>query len=336
MHTQMHGARWLLLLLLSAGASHCGGPAFSSSENGAQDGGSGGEGSAPVVNAGATSEGGDDTTGPAQGGSTAVDPTDVPGEAGAGGRADIPAGSAGAGGTAGEDPPVVLDLTECGADAFGVGIMPTLYSTLDSAPAITLPAIGQLGFVGNGEGDYHGDKCGTGINIDQAGDYIKYHYQDNQVRHFDPLTGTMDFWYMPSYSHTDGLNHHLFSTANWATAGGIRIRKAAADNLNAFQVIVRGAALEQVLQIEVPADEYSLTPAEWTRITLVWYLAPNLPERYLRLFIDSQLVGELLPPVTFQMAPDPNGFFVLGVWDFGDAEHAAGILDDFKVFPRGP
>jgi len=339
MHIQMHGARWALLALLSTGAIHCGGAGFTAAEDNSETGGSGGKGSKPLAPAGATSDGDDDdddTAGPARGGSMAVEPTptDMMSEGGA--APDEPDGSAGAGGTVGEEPGVVLDLTDCGADAFGIGIMPTLYSTLDSAPAITSPEIGELGFVGNAENDYHGDHCGSGINIDDGADYIKYHYQDNQVRHFDPLLGAMDFWYRPSYSHTDGLNHHLFSTVNWETVGGIRMRKAAADNLNAFQVILRGAALEQVIQIEVPANEYALTPTRWSRITLIWYLAPNLPEKYVRLFIDGRLVGELSPPSSFQMAPDPNGIFLLGAWDFGDAQNAAGLLDDFKVFPRGP
>lgn len=334
MHLRMRAARWALLAMPSAGAIACGGAGFTATHDDQSEAPGNGGGQKPLGSAGG--DGGDSAAGSAQGGSVATEPTptDVMGEGGA--LPDGPRGSAGDGGIVGEEPGVVLDLTDCGADAFGTGIMPTLYSTLDSSLAITSPQIGELGFVSNGENDYHGDHCGTGISIDDGADYIKYHYQDNQVRHFDPLVGAMDFWYRPSYPHTDGLDHHLFSTVNWETVGGIRIRKAAADNFNAFQVILRGAALEQLIQVEVPADEYTLTPARWTRITLIWHLAPTLPEKYVRVFIDGQLVGQVLPPNSFQMAPDPNGIFLLGAWDFGDAQNAAGWLDDFKVFPRGP
>lgn len=330
MHTQRMRGR--LAWLLALASIHCSGAAFTSDDTRA--GGAGGDGSAGSAPDALAGSGADEPDEPDRGGAAGVEPTDVAGQAGS--APDEP-GASGAGGSGGEEPPVVtLDLVECGANAFGTGIMPTLYSTLDDALAVTEPEIGELGFVGNAEGDYHGDNCGTGINIDETGDYIKYHYQDNQVRHFDPLLGSLDFWYMPSFSHTDGLNHHLFGTANWGTVGGMRMRKAGADNLNAFQVTLRGAALEQVFQVAVPASEYTLSAGQWSRITLIWYLAPELPERYVRLFIDGQLAAEDSPPSTFQMAPDANGFFVLGVWDFGDAEHAAGILDDFKVFPRGP
>jgi hypothetical protein len=334
MQTQMVRGRFALLLLLAGASIRCGGAAFTAADDSSSSGGSGGgNGSAGTATRPVAGTGSDEPDEPGQGGTSSVEPGAMAGQAGI--EPDDP-GVIGSGG-GGEDPTVTeLDLAKCGADAFGTGIMPTLYSTLDSAVAVTEPAIGELGFVGNAEGDYHGGPCGLAINIDQTGDYIKYHYQDNDVRHFDPRVGGMDFWYMPSFSHTDGLNHDLFGTANWATVGGMRLRKASAENLNAFQVILRGAVLEQVVQINVPASEYELNAGEWTRITLIWYLAADLPERYARLFLNAQLVGEVVPPNTFQMAPDPDGFFVLGVWDFGDAQHASGLLDDFKVFSRGP
>lgn len=339
--------QWALVLGLFT--LHCGGEQFSAAPAGQGSGGAGGAGSGPTL-ASAGDDSGDDQQNVPQGGSPGgaganngidPDPSGQAGDSGSesnGGESNGGESNAGQGGS-GTDPvvnePRTLDLTACGADAFGVGIMPTLYSTLDSAAAITGPAIGELGFVGNAEGDYHGDHCGTAINIDQPSDYIKYHYQDNDVRHFTPLVGAMDFWYRPGYVHTDGLNHHLFGTANWQTAGGFRMRKAASDLQNAFQVMIASSTL-QVLEIKVPATEYAFSPGVWTRISLIWYLSPDFEERYVRLFLNGTQVGEVDVPVTFQMAPDPNGFFVLGVWDFNDPGHAAGWLDDFKVFGRGP
>lgn len=327
--TRCTGALGLVLLLAA-----CGGGAFTAADDGAGASGSGASaGSSGKLPPGATGGGMGIDDPPSSGGIGSVDPGE-PGENG--GEPGMVGG--GEGGSGSGDPGVVtpsLDLTECGADAFGTGIMPTLYSTLDSAVAITEPAIGELGFVGNAEGDYHGDRCGTGINVDQAGDYVKYHYQDNGVVHYSTLVGAMDFWYLPSFSHTDGLNHHLFSSANWATAGGFRLRKAAADNDNAFQVIVASSSLEP-MELSVAADDYELSPNQWARITLIWYLAPDLEERYVRLYIDGQQVGEVVPDNTFVMNPDLGGYFVFGVWDFGDPEHAAGILDDLKIFGRGP
>lgn len=319
----------------------CGGGAFTSADEGAGATGNGGRaGSSGKLPPGATGGGIGIDEPPSSGGTGSIDPGDViePGDTG-GAPGMVGGGQSGAGVVEPEPEPepmpIELDLTECGADAFGTGIEPTLYSTLDDAEAITEPAIGELGFVSNAEEDYHGGQCGTGINIDQPGDYVKYHYQDNGVVHYSTLVGAMDFWYLPSYSHTDGLNHHLFSSANWATAGGFRIRKAAANNENAFQVIVASTSLEP-MEISVPADAYELVPNQWARITLVWYLATELEQRYVRLYLDGKLAGELVPENTFVMNPDLGGYFVFGVWDFGDPEHAAGILDDLKVFGRGP
>jgi hypothetical protein len=336
MTDRMAAARWLSFVL-SLGTLSCGGEAF--------------VGAGPEGSGGSDSGGGGKLPPSATGGGTAIVP-EPPGAAGSqmvepGDVTPLPSGGTGSGtggamGQSGSDPgpepgvnPTTIDLIDCGPNAFGTGIVPTLYSTLDSAPAITEPMIGELGFVGNDEGDYHGENCGLGINIDQSYDYIKYHYADNGVVHYSPVVGSMDFWYMPAYQHTDGLNHHVFGTANWANVGGFRMRKAAANNANSFQVIVASSTLE-TMEISVPADQYSLSPGEWTRITLVWYLGPDMPERFVRLFMDGTLVGEREPASDFFMESDEGGFFTLGVWNIGDPEHAAGILDDFKVFARGP
>jgi hypothetical protein len=333
-------------LVLGLFTLHCGGAQFTSEPDGqGASGNSGGtKNSAPITSAGDGS--GDNQVDPSRGGSSANSGgddggDDTPEPMGSGGDSGVVSngGEGGSGTTGGTDPgvddPIELDLTACGADAFGTGIMPTLYSTLDSAEAITDPAIGVLGFVGNAEGDYHGDHCGTAINIDQSSDYVKYHYQDEGTRHFNPMVGAMDFWYRPSYAHTDGMNHHLFGTANWQTAGGFRLRKAAGDLQNAFQVMIASSTF-QVLEINVPANAYAFSPGVWTRISLVWYLSPDFEERYVRLFLNGTEAGEVAAPVTFQMAPDANGFMVLGVWDFNDPGHASGWIDDFKIFGRGP
>jgi hypothetical protein len=332
--------RFALTLVAAVTSLHCGGEQFSAapSADGAGNQGASGQ-EPPLASAGEAPGGGTgNDVGPQGGrpgsgaaGSGAGDPSGDAGQPGA-------AGNDGAGGSGSDDPideEITLELTPCGANAFGTGIEPTLYSTLDSELAITQPEVGELGFVGNAVDDYHGDLCGTSINIDQSGDYVKYHYQDNGVQHFSPLVGALDFWYRPTFEHTDGLNHHLFSTANWQTAGGFRIRKAASNNANALQVIVGSAAL-QTLELSVAADDYALSPGVWARVTMVWYLGPELERRYVRLFVDGKLKGELEAPATFQMAPDVNGYFVFGVWDFADPEHASGLLDDLKVFNRGP
>lgn len=328
--------RWALVLGLFN--LHCGGDQFTSAPAGQGAGNAGGTSHGPPRASAGDDSGGDQSSLPEGGG---------PGSRGEGGDGATPRGNAGDSGVvssagqggAGTDPivvkPVTLDLTACGANAFGTGIMPTLYSTLDNALAITEPAIGVLGFVGNADGDYHGDHCGTGINIDQSNDYVKYHYQDDGVRHFNPMVGAMDFWYRPGYAHTDGLNHHLFGTANWQTAGGFRLRKAASNVENVFQLMVASSTF-QVLEINVPATAYAFSPGVWTRVSLVWYLSPDFEDRYVRLFLDGTQVGEVVVPVTFQMAPDANGYFLLGAWEFNDPGHAAGWLDDFKVFARGP
>lgn len=331
--TRCLGALGLVLALTA-----CGGGAFSAADEGAGASGNGGSvGSGGKLPPGATGGGTGIDEPPSSGGTGSIDPGDViePGETG-GEPGVVGGGEAGSGNVdPGEEMPPRLDLIECGADAFGTGIMPTLYSTLDSSIAITEPAIGELGFVGNAEGDYHGDHCGTGINIDQTGDYVKYHYQDNGVVHYSTVVGAMDFWYLPSYQHTDGLNHNLFSAANYDLFGGFRIRKAGADDGNSFQVLVASGSLE-VLALDVAADAYELSANQWARITLIWYLAPDLEERFVRLYIDGTQVGELAAPSTFLMDPDLDGYFVLGGWAFGDEQHAAGILDDLKVFGRGP
>lgn len=317
MHTALTRGRLAYSMLLACASLGCGGAEFTGGEAAGAAGG-------PALSTGGTHSGDPPAT-------TAGGTSSAPGAAGSGGTGAATGGSSGGH----DEPRIMLDLTDCGADAFGTDIRPTLYSTLDSAPAITEPAIGELGFVGNAENDYRGGRCGSGTNIDQPSDYIKYHYQDNEVRHFDPLIGTMDFWYQPSFTHTDGLEHHLFGTANFELVGGMRMSKTSSDEGNALLATFRGPQVGD-LEIRVPASGYQLTAGEWTRITLVWYLAADLPQRYTRLFIDGALAGEALPAVAFQMASDPSGYFVLGVWALDDSRHAAGVFDELKVFSRGP
>ncbi len=338
MTDRMAAARWLSFVL-ALSSLNCSGEQFTSAEpegsGGSESGGSSGKLPPSAVGGGTAVLPG---PGGSTGGSAMVEPGDVTPQP-SGGTGSGTGGGMGQSGSGTEpDPgmdPITIDLVDCGPNAFGTGIVPTLYSTLDNGIAITEPMIGELGFVGNDDGDYHGAGCGLGININQSYDFVKYHYRDNDVVHYSPVVGSMDFWYMPSYEHTDGLNHHLFGTANWATAGGFRMRKAAENNGDAFQVIVASSTL-QTMELSVPADRYSLSPGEWTRITLIWYLGAEMPERFVRLFMDGTLVGEIEPPNTFLMESDEGGFFTLGVWTLGDPEHASGLLDDFKVFARGP
>jgi hypothetical protein len=332
MTDRMRAARFVSFALALA-SLNCSGEQFVSAE----PVGSGGSQSGSASKLPPSSTGGGDTVLPDPGGSAGgqmVEPGDVTPQPSGGTGSGTGGGMGGPGPDPGMDP-MTIELLDCGPNAFGTGIVPTLYSTLDNAVAITDPMIGELGFVGNDDGDYHGAGCGLGININQSYDYIKFHYADNDVVHYSPVVGSMDFWYLPSYEHTDGLNHHLFGTANWANAGGFRMRKAAENNGNAFQVIVASSTLE-TMELSVPADRYSFSPGEWTRITLVWYLGADMPARFVRLFMDGTLAGEIEARDDFFMEADEGGFFTLGVWNIGDPEHAAGLLDDFKVFARGP
>lgn len=228
-------------------------------------------------------------------------------------------GSAGAGGSSG-----VL----CGPQS---GTTPVIYTTLDDAASVLSPAVGD----GTGASLIPNDGfvaglCGQALRIDDTGELVSYAQVVGNSPQFDYDLGAIDFWYQPGFDHTDGLNHHLFGTEDFST-GGIRIRKAAANNGNNFQVIFFNGA-GGLFETQVAPSDYRLSPGQWVRITVSWNTQRS--GNAVRIFFDAQeATYATTAKGPFSMPPaSSNDSMFLGAWHGGDPEVADGLLDDFKLY----
>src|SRR5690606_22064826 len=106
--------------------------------------------------------------------------------------------------------------------------------------------------------------------------HVSYRQIKDGYQNFEYTQGSLAFWFLQEFSHTDGKNHHLFASndeGRWNNSGGIRIRKAAANNGNAFQVIATtqgnpGPAIYR--ETSIAASDYSFVKSRWVHIKVSW------------------------------------------------------------------
>jgi hypothetical protein len=74
-------------------------------------------------------------------------------------------------------------------------------STLESAAAVTTPDIGAAG-TASGAISFVAGRYGQGARIVANGDTITF-----PAAEVNPLAGAVEFWFQPTYAHTDGVQH---------------------------------------------------------------------------------------------------------------------------------
>ncbi len=220
------------------------------------------------------------------------------------------------------------------------GIRALLCSTLDDAVSITSPSIGS----GAGAGhltvpldDFVAAQIDEGIRIDGAAEYVRFQQADGATTNFDSDQGTIDFWYLPSYVETDGVNHHLIGTQPWGGTGGLRIRKAAADNTNHFQAIFiddTGGFGGGAGETSVNPANYTFTPGVWIRIRVTWDFTVAGGVQNVRIYFDDvEATYAQTRTGSANMVPeDASRDVYVGAWDAVDVDTADGVIDQLVIY----
>jgi hypothetical protein len=210
-----------------------------------------------------------------------------------------------------------------------------LYSTLDDAAAVSSPMVGA----GAGEvstspaDDFVAAVYDDGVRLDDSAEYVRFPQSSGGTPNIDFSRGTLEFCYRPDYDHLDSLDHAIFDSGSNFGSGGMRIRKAAGSNGNAFQVIVMPAGGPPVNEFNGPSNTYAFVPGEWHRVTVSWDFAVAVGEPNIRVWIDgAELVDPSVPtgPLT-AVAPDPAAYVWVGALE-GGMWSADGVIDDFRVY----
>ncbi len=213
-----------------------------------------------------------------------------------------------------------------------------LHSTLDDAGAVMNPAVGA----GMGQvftmpaDDFVPGLDGDAVYIDAGAEFIRFPQRANGNDNINFEQGTIDFCYRPDYDHTDGENHALFEArgSNMSGGGFIRVRKAAQNNANSFQVLFLEAGnMATFGELAIDANDYAWTAGEWVRVTVSWDFTVGGNEQNLRAYLDGVELIDPDPPLGPQNMPSPGnmgnifvGFFNMNDWP------ASGAIDDFKLY----
>lgn len=223
--------------------------------------------------------------------------------------------------------------TSCAGNPAGA----LLFTTLDDAASISSPVAGSglgAGHVTTPANDFIAALTGNGIRIDGPNEYVRFQ-ETAAGPNFSHVRGTLDFCYQPTYLPTDGANHHLFGTSGFSATGGMRVRKAASNNANRFQVIILddnsqfAGGETAILPGNVP-----FVPGVWVRVTVSWDLMVAAGQQNTRVYFDgveppydTTAIGPASMP-----AASASEFVYVGAWDAVDSETASGVLDELKLY----
>ena len=209
-----------------------------------------------------------------------------------------------------------------------------LHSGLDDAASTMTPIVGN----GSGEwsmspaDDFVAALIDGGVNLDAPDEYVRFPQATGDGANIDLSMGTIDFCFRPNYDHLDSQNHAIFGTGDLGSGGGLRIRKAAGDNGNAFQVIAIDTSMN-FNEFNGSPNDYAFLPGEWYRVTVSWDFTVGQGEANIRVWIDGQELvdaGGPTGPTTMPTANQAGHIYVGSVDETGWGGDA--VFDDFKLY----
>ncbi len=213
-----------------------------------------------------------------------------------------------------------------------------LHSTLDDLDSVTTPAVGA----GSGQvmtmpaDDFVPALDGNGIYIDEGSDVLGFPQRANGNNNINFEQGTIDFCFRPDFDHTDGLNHALFDARAPMNAGGgfIRMRKAAMNNNNTFQVLfLEPGDMGTFGELAIDPNDYALNAGKWVRITVSWDFTVGPNEQNLRVYFDGVELIDPDPPLGPQTMPSASNNRSMFIGHFPNNDWPAfGTIDDFKLY----
>jgi hypothetical protein len=193
-------------------------------------------------------------------------------------------------------------------------------STLENAAAVTTPDIGAAG-TASGSIAFVAARYGQGARIVANGDTITFPSAE-----VDPTAGAIEFWFQPTYAHTDG-NTHVF----WQNVGDAQhtfdLQKDGSNRL--IFNSKNGPGGPNSASVLIAPTDYSWRPGDWVHIRAAWDSTAGVGLT-LRLFFNG-----VEPPHTTSNDYASAGMIVgtnyLGTFSSGTA-FASGIIDEFRMY----
>lgn len=183
-------------------------------------------------------------------------------------------------------------------------------------------------------GDFVPAKVGNGLRIDASGEYGRYRQTDGTTKNIELDKGSVEFWYRPNYSHTNGIRYPLLSTGAWLSPGSLHLVKEDAAGANDFVVYFFDTAGTQNSQNRISSLNYSFTQGTWTHIRATWDFTVSGGAQNIHVYLDGK-EATLEPGFSvgsFAMAPESSTeYLYIGSRD-GGALHGNGVFDELKVY----
>jgi arylsulfatase A-like enzyme/chitodextrinase len=213
---------------------------------------------------------------------------------------------------------------------------PLLYTTLDGASAVATPANGTgsgSSVVTTPAGDFVAGKIGNGIQIDAAGEYVRFQQTNGTTRNVNLAAGTVDFWFRPAFANSDGVSHRIFGIGTSNQPGSIALYKRTSTFGNDLYVQVISAS-GGFQTSTVAATQYSWTAGQWVQLRVTWdgAVASGVPNAHL--YIDgtertysSRSTGPFSMP-----AESASQYIYIGSISTTETNIARGVLDEFRIF----
>lgn len=202
------------------------------------------------------------------------------------------------------------------------------HSTLEDPAAVATPDVGGGGGV-SGSTTFTGGKYGAGILIDANGDYAT-----SDSGSFNAGMGTVEFWYQPSFGHTDGQRHVLWMNQSVGPDYFV-FEKTAANELLFTTQNTGGGGLASV---RIASADFSWRANDWVHLRTVWNATAPAGER-LRVFVNGVEPAHVDMGLYSSIGMNSGNTFYGscggGICPFGPMANANGIIDEIHQYGDG-
>lgn len=216
----------------------------------------------------------------------------------------------------------------------------TLQTTLDGPSAVAAPSIGTGGGIvtTTPANDFVAARVGDGLRTDAVGERVRFPQISGGVQNLENESGTLQFWYQPTYDHDIDQKYTIAGTGTWkannATAGSIHFGKHNGSNQSDIFLIFFDANSVR-WEHNVAANAYSWNAGEWHLFRITWDVNVAAGERNLHLYIDGQelpLTGEVSRGPQTTLPERSNEFIYIGARDVTGNIIAGGVYDDVEIW----
>jgi len=217
-----------------------------------------------------------------------------------------------------------------------------LQTTLDDLSAVTAPSIGTSGGIVSTTpaNDFVAAQVGDGLRTDAVGERVLFPQISNGVKNVENESGTLEFWYRPSYDHDQDKKYTIAGTGTWkpgnTTAGSIHLGKHNLSNqLLIFLILfdANGVRWEH----NVSANDYGWNAGEWHLIRVTWDMNVSSGEQNMRLYLDGQelpLIGDVSRGPQPALPESESEFIYIGARDLTGSISAGGVYDEVRIWDR--